>query len=159
MADGKLPKRVADEMALDEALGILNDNHLCVKYDLDERQLKAVRAQPAFQRKVIAHREEMEDEGKKFKVEARKKAADMLNELADIAKDRRAAALSRVRAAQAMIEYADYPMVSGKEAPGTSKVQLVINTNLSLGAETTPGGTYTIEARPERITDDAADLV
>lgn len=162
MSGVKMPKAVSEAMALDVALGLLDDSLLAVKYDLSKFQLDEVKAQKAFQRKVIAHREKMEDAGKRFKVVAREKALDMLSELETLAKNPRAAALARVKAANLVIEHADYPMEARKEEGGTGKVQLVINTNLALGASGAERGTYTIEARPERealAADDGGDLL
>lgn len=133
----------ANELAFDVAAGFFDDRQLCVRYSLSPAQLKEVQESEQFLVMCDEHKRMLDDGGSDIRVYAREQSRLVVDTLVSMLVNDSTFAMARIKAAQMLLDVAGVKMQKPGDTGGG--IQLVINTNLALGAQ--PGNVYTLEAK------------
>lgn len=147
MAAIELPVELLELMAIDGAVGFLDDDAMCVKYGVTDTQWTQIQDHPRYRAERDEKRRQLGDGGAEFKMLARSRMGRVIRSVADIVDDEDAHPMARIKGAQLLAGIAGVHTVT-TPAQGGIPQQLIIQTNLSL--KHTPG-VYEIEATAERI--------
>lgn len=114
------------DLAFEVALGYHTPEELQAQFDVPREQYSTLVTSPAFQRLQIACKREIDEQGKQFKVLARKLATEVLPELGAIALSERASHSDRISAINALAKYGG--LTSEDKTPqGNTAFQVNIN--------------------------------
>lgn len=93
------------DLAFEVALGYHTPDELRTQFDLTPEAYSQLCTSPAFQRLQVACRREIDEQGKQFKVLARKLSTEVLPELGAIALDSQASHADRISAINALAKF------------------------------------------------------
>lgn len=113
-------------MAFEVALGYYTPEDLCKQMALDPEAFAQVTTTPAFQRLVLGCRREIDEQGKQFKVLARKLATETLPELGVMALDPDASHADRISAIEKLARFGGLT-AEDKGGQGVAAFQVNIN--------------------------------
>lgn len=142
---------VVRQLAFDDANDFFSDEELCVRYDLDIRQLKYVRSQPMFQKQVLDLKQTLADDGKMTMLQAKEYMPEVLTLYYDTMKDPDVGSGIRMKAADKIKELARVAgSHNGEIAQLPGGVGLIINTNLQLNTDLVGSYQATASALPKK---------
>lgn len=153
----ELSKGIAENLAFDVIQGYFNDQELCLRYDMTLGQLKAIRAQRSFRKLALDIKRDLEDNGERFKLKARRMSLGALKTLKELHSNPGMSGSTRYKAAMGVAELAGERKTA---APDQGVPRMVINTNLTLSDGRDNKGVYSISIDTAQLPDNsAADLI
>ncbi len=116
------------DLAFEVALQYFTPEQLQLRYELDADQFNAIVARDSFQRLVLSHQRDIDENGTQFRVLARKLASVNLAELHHIARDPTASHTDRISAVKAL---ASFGGLDKSEAGQQGNTQFALQINFS----------------------------
>lgn len=121
------------DLAFEVALGYYSPDDLRAQFELQPDEYRDITESPAFRRVEMACRREIDEQGKQFKVLARKLATETLPELGAIALDPQASHADRISAINALAKFGH---LHTEEKGAGGNTAFVVNLNLGDAGQT-----------------------
>lgn len=116
-----------DNLAFEVALRYHSPEELQIRHDLTAEQFERLQQHPAFRRAVDAYRREIDEQGKHFKIKARRMASEVLDVFFEVASDETQPTSDRINAAKALCQYAGIDATEGGQGNDGFQVNIQIN--------------------------------
>lgn len=116
------------DLAFEVALGYYPPEELQLKFDLTAKQYDQLVRLPQVKRAIQQYRRQIDEEGKQFKVKARKMASETLDVLFEIAYADEAANVDKIKAVEALCRYAGFDK-KAEEGQGNQAFTVNIQVN------------------------------